>query len=132
MTKINIITPPDKIYTDCFNILLINPSENIQSEMQNEVLSKFNFDCNLYFYDKKNYNINDFDWLMDIFHFCDIVVIDLDNASTHIKDIASYMIGKPKTYWLTNAENTVYNRISSNRIYNLSFLSNIGGLSEEE
>jgi hypothetical protein len=36
------------------------------------------------------------------------------------------MIAKNKTYWLTNSQDSVYNSLSSNKIYNLDFLSKIG------
>jgi hypothetical protein len=42
------------------------------------------------------------------------------------RDLLSYMIAKNKTYWLTNSQDSVYNSLSSNRVYNLDFLSNIG------
>jgi DNA-dependent RNA polymerase auxiliary subunit epsilon len=36
------------------------------------------------------------------------------------------MISKNKTYWLTNSQDSVYNSLSNNKVYNLEFLSNIG------
>ena len=42
------------------------------------------------------------------------------------------MIAKNKTYWLTNSQDSVYNSLSNNKVYNLDFLSNIGDNFENE
>jgi len=59
-------------------------------------------------------------------HICDLIIVDIDNCPSYVKDLLSFIIAKPKTYWLTNAVEVVYNHISSNRIYNLSILERIG------
>lgn len=131
MNKINLITPPDKLYTDAFNLLLVHPRIEIQTELQNQILPNFDFSTNIYYYDKKIYNKEDIDWLLSIFHMSSAVIVDVDNSSIHIKDLCSYFIAKPKTYWLTNSIDNVYNHLSPNRIYNLSFLLNLGGSVEK-
>jgi hypothetical protein len=42
------------------------------------------------------------------------------------------MIAKPKTFWLTNGENRVYNKLSINKIQNFEFLTSLGGQFEKE
>jgi len=64
--------------------------------------------------------------LLNVFKMCDLALIDVDNTSPWARDLLSYMIAKPKTYWLTNSQDSVYNSLSNNRVYNLNFLSNIG------
>lgn len=130
---INLITPPDIIYNDVVSVLLVFPSEQFQMDLQKEVFSSVNENVNFYHYNKQNFTYTDMKWLLSVFSMCDITVIDLDNCPPHVKDLASYMIAKPKTYWLTNATDTVYTLISSNRVYNTSFLSAaLGGNIEKD
>lgn len=131
MNNIHLITPPDKLYNDSLSVLLIHPSKDVQLDLQNNILPTFDFSVNVYYYDKPIYNKDDIDWLLSIFHLVNLVIIDLDNSSSHVKDICSYFIAKSKTYWLTNSVDTVYNHLSPNRIYNLSFLLNLGGSVEK-
>jgi len=130
--NINLITPPDKVFSDAVNVLVIFPSKDLQQQIQNEVFPNAKESINVYLYDKPQYTNTDVDWLLSIFNLCQIVIVDVDQCPPHIKDLLSFMIAKPKTYWLTNAVDSVYNHISSNRIYNISILSSaLGGLSEE-
>jgi len=125
---INLITPPDKLYSDSVSVLLVFPSDDLQTQIQQEVFPNVNDTINVYHYNKQQYSISDVDWLLSVFNMCNIVIIDIDNCPNHIRDLASYMIGKPKTFWLTNATDSVYTYISSNRIYNASILSStLGG-----
>jgi hypothetical protein len=121
--KINIITPPDKIFSDCLNILLIHPSAEIQEELQKSYLTITEKDINLYQFEKNVYSPEDIDWLLSIFNFCDICIFNLDTSSPSVRQLAGYFISKPKTYWLTNGDASVYNHISNNRVYNLDFLN---------
>lgn len=130
--NINLITPPDKVFSDAVNVLVIFPSKDLQQQIQNEVFPNAKESINVYLYDKPQYTNTDVDWLLSVFNLCQIVIVDVDQCPPHIKDLLSFMIAKPKTYWLTNAVDSVYNHISSNRIYNISILSSaLGGLSEE-
>lgn len=132
MTKFKIITPPDIVYEDCLNLLLINPTQTLLQNLQTEVLGNFPQDMNIYLYEKNCYIKEDIDWLLKVFYFCNIVIVDIDNTPNDNKLLLSYFIAKTKTYWLTNAVDCVYNHLSSNRIYNLSFLTNLGGTIEKE
>jgi hypothetical protein len=130
--NINLITPPDKVFSDAVNVLVIFPSSDLQQQIQNEVFPNAKESINVYLYNKPQYTNTDIDWLLSVFNLCQIVIVDVDQCPPHVKDLLSFMIAKPKTYWLTNAVDSVYNHISSNRIYNISILSSaLGGLSEE-
>lgn len=131
MNKINFITKPDVIYADCLSILLINPRTEITEQLQT-ILMKNNVACNVYFYDENKASPSDIDWLLNVFKLANVVVINVDNTGPEVRMLASYFIAKPKTYWLTNADDIVYNHISSNRVYNLDFMSTIGGYFETE
>lgn len=127
MKKINIITPPDKLFNDAVQVLLVHPTKELQDAVQDKFLSDVEVDVNLYYYDKTVYSEIDVDWLLTIFKMSDITIIDVDSVEPYLRDVLSFMIAKPKTFWLTNGENRVYNKLSSNRVYDFEFLSNLGG-----
>ena len=132
MKKINIITPPDVLHNDSLNILMVYPSKQIQDELQNNFLANTANDVNVYIYDKPTLAKEEVDWLLTVFRSCDVAILDVDNSSSWTRDLLSYMIAKNKTYWLTNSQDSVYNSLSNNKVYNLDFLSNIGDNFENE
>ena len=126
MSKINIVTPPDLLFNDSLQLLLVHPSEQLQNDLQDTFLAKTNADVNLYVYNKSVKVTEEVEWLLSIFKQCDVAILDIDNSTAWVRDLASYMIAKNKTYWLTNGHDSVYNSLSNNRVYNLEFLSKIG------
>lgn len=126
MNKINIVTAPDQLFNDSFEILLLYPSKDLQNELQNKFLTHFEDDTNIYLYDRDRYDGDEIEWVLKVFKSVDVVIADVDNTAHFFRDLLSYVIGKSKTYWLTNAEKSVYNHISKQRVYNLDFLVNIG------
>lgn len=121
MSKINIITPPDIVYSDTFNVTLIFTRKEIQNEVQEKIIPQVE-DMNLFFFNEQKYTKDNIDWLLSVVDMSDLVLVDVDNCPAHIREILSFIIAKPKTYWLTNSEHPVYNHISLNRIYNLDNL----------
>ena len=132
MKKINIVTPPDILFNDSLQLLLVYPSKQLQDELQNNFLTNANLDINLYVYDKPVQDKKEVEWMLSVFKQCDVAIVDVDNMSPWARDLASYMIAKNKTYWLTNSQDSVYNSLSSNKVYNLDFLSIIGDNFETE
>lgn len=132
MKKINIVTPPDVLFNDSLQLLLIYPSKILQDELQDKFLSTTPVDVNIYVYDKPVHTKDEVDWLLNVFKQCDITIVDVDNSSPWARDLASFMIAKSKTYWLTNSQDSVYNSLSNNRVYDLDFLSSIGDNFETE
>ena len=114
------------LFNDSLQLLLIYPSKQLQDELQDKFLANTDVDVNLYLYDKPVYDKDEVNWLLSVFKQCDVAIVDVDNASPWGRDLSSYMIGKNKTYWLTNSQDSVYNSLSNNKVYNLEFLSNIG------
>lgn len=114
------------LFNDCLQLLLVYPSKQVQDELQNKFLTNTGVDVNIYVYDKPVYDKKEVEWLLNVFKQCDTAIVDVDNASPWARDLASYMIAKPKTYWLTNSQDSVYNNLSNNKVYNLDFLSKIG------
>lgn len=121
--KINIITAPDKIFSDCTSILLVHPSKEMLDNLQATFLSATEESINIYHYDKNVYSPEDMDWLLSVFHYSNICILNLDNMDPTTRMLAGYFIAKPKTYWLTNGDQPVYNHISNSRVYNLDFLN---------
>ena len=122
MKNINIITPPDKLFNDAVQVLLVYPTTDLQNAIQDKLID-IEDDINIYVYDKENYSTEYFDWLLTIFKMSDITIIDVDNVQSHARDLLSYMIAKQKTFWLTKGENRVYNKLSNNKIKDFEFLN---------
>ena len=125
MEKINLITSPDKLFNDSYSILLIHPSDVIKNSLQN-IIAEWDRHLNVYLYENTDEQ-EAVKWLIDICQAVDVIIYDLDNSTPLIRDLSGYIINNPKTYWLTNAENSVYNNISVNKVYNLDFLTRIKG-----
>lgn len=127
MNDINLITYPDKLFSDALTLLIINPSSDLKNDLRKDFLTSAECHVNLYMFEYLDPDQAQVDWLLSVFHKSNITIIDVDRVGSKLKDLSSYFIAKPKTYWLTNADNLVYNHISNKRIYNLDFLSSIGG-----
>lgn len=128
MPKLNLITPPDKLFNDCYSVLLVYPSEAVKNELQEHIKLQ-DKDVNVYLFQQDD-NEQDLDWLLSVCHLVDVVILDLDNSSPEVRKLASYIISKSNTYWLTNEPNPLYTMLSVKQIYNLDFLKQEGLLSE--
>ena len=125
-TKINLITPPDKLHNNNLTFLLVYPSSDTKSQFQN-LIENFEGTINVYLYECVETDPA-LDWLLDIVKYSNYVVLDIDNFPPLHTNIISYILGNQNVFWLTKGENIVYNTISKNRIYNLDWLYNqIGG-----
>ena len=125
MSVINLITPPDKLYNQAGSILLVYPTEYIEQELQ-KILSAATADTNIYIYNINNDEHN-YTWLLDVHKFCNICIMNLDDLPVELKCMESYFISFSHTYWLSQGENTLYNKISQNKIYTLERLQPILG-----
>mgnify|MGYP001161022307 CR=1 FL=1 len=126
MRNVSIITPPDYLYHDATEVLLLYPSDAMKNKVQ-EQLVKIDSDINIYIFDQEVLTQDDLDWLLNVFKKVEIAIIDLDFVIPEVRPLLSYMIAKPKTFWLTNGENLVYNTLSSNRVNDFEFLTTLGG-----
>jgi flagellar biosynthesis protein FliP len=130
MSNITLITPPDKIFNQNTNIFLLYPSEKIKSDLQ-DVLADTVSPVNIYLYE--NTDEHDIDWLLSIHKLSDIVLVELEQLPSEIKQIEAYLISQSNTYWLTKGENVWYNKLSVNKIYDLNFLTTkLGGTVERK
>ena len=114
------------LFNDSYQLLLVYPSKQLQKQLQDTFLSSTPLGVNAYYFDKPNYAKADVEWLVNIFKICNTAIVDVDNTAPWAQSLLSYMIAKPKTYWLTNSQDSVYNTLSNNKVYNLDFLSTIG------
>ena len=130
MNDIKIVTPPDKVYGNSLKILVIHPSPAVRSELQDHLLNNDYDAVDVFMYNQSDEK-PDIDWLLTVFHMSDIVIFDIDNSTPLVRDLASFLVSYPKTHWLTNATAPVYNHLSSNHVYDLTFMNKLRGLSEE-
>jgi len=126
--KLNLITPPDKLFNDSYSILLVYPSTDVKAEIQ-EIIRTQDKDVNVYMFEQDDKE-QDLDWLLSVCHLVDVVVLDLDHSSPEVRKLASYIIAKSNTYWLTNEPNPLYTMLSVKQVYNLDFLKQEGLISE--
>jgi len=121
-SRINLVTPPDLLENYNYTFSLISPSEATKAQFQN-LIENIEFDINVYLYELAQEH--DLKWILRVRDKSDIVILDVDNVDTSIRDLMPYLMGHSNVYWLTKGENLVYNTINSNRIYNLDWLYDI-------
>lgn len=119
MSDITVVTPPDVYVTDLYSILLIHPNVEVKQAVSN-IMESINNPIVIYLYELAD-NL-EVPWLMDAVQKTDLVFIDVDNCSPIVRNLASYIIGKPKTFYLTNDSKTPYNIINHNRVYDFNWL----------
>lgn len=126
--KINIVTPPDKLFNLNPSLLLVNPSLAVKQQMQ-KYLSCSIDEVNVFVYDDTDH---DLDWLLSVHFRADVTVIDIDNCDPITKLFVTYMIAHPETYYISNDEITPYGLISKNRIYDLDAIPFFNKIEEED
>lgn len=127
--KINLITPPDKLFNLNMSYLLVKPSVNVKKQFQT-ILSHNVEELNVFIYDE---NDNDIGWLLSVAMQADVTVIDVDNCDSTTKLFITFLLAQPNTHYITNDEITPYGLISKNRIYNLdSIIASLQDLEEDD
>jgi hypothetical protein len=116
--KINLITPPDKLFNLNPGFLLVKPSVKVKMQFQ-QLLSQSDDDLNVYIYDTDETNI---EWMLSVSQQADTIIIDIDNCDNITKQFASFLLAQPNTHYLTTDEITPWHLISRNRIYNLDWI----------
>lgn len=121
MTKINLITAPDKLLNKATSIAVLHPTHDTLAQVQNTIAS-WEETVNVYLYNPEVQEEINVKWMLDIIHICDYVVADIDNFDTTSKVFTSYILSHTNVFYLTNDELTPYNYISSNRIFNVDWI----------
>lgn len=128
--KLLLITPPDKLFNQNYSVVLIYPSDAVREQAQ-EILANTQGQINIYLYNLPEEEA-DVDWLLTTSKMSNIVILDYDNSPAHVKTLSSYLVSLPHTYWLTNDDWMLYNKLSPNRIYGLDIIEDlIGGQLEK-
>jgi hypothetical protein len=126
--KINLITPPDKLFNLNPGYLLIKPSTKVKMQFQ-QLLSQSDDDINVYIYDTDESNI---EWMLSVSQQADTIIIDIDNCDPVTKQFVSFLLAQPNTHYLTTDEITPWGLISRNRIYNLDWILEVINKEEGE
>jgi hypothetical protein len=126
--KINLITPPDKLFNLNPGYLLIKPSTKVKMQFQ-QLLSQSDDDINVYIYDTDESNI---EWMLSVSQQADTIIIDIDNCDPVTKQFVSFLLAQPNTHYLTTDEITPWSLISRNRIYNLDWILEVINKEEGE
>ena len=113
--KINVITPPDKLFNDNPSIMLVKPTTETKQVFQ-KYISQILDELNVFVYDQ---NEIDIDWLLSVHNYADVTIIDIDNCDPITRSFVTFMIAQSDTYYITKDEITPYHIISKNRIYDL-------------
>lgn len=123
---INLITSPDKLFNETASLLLVNPSDALKEDFNLNAL-KLEVPLNLYLYEEAELG-----WLLDVVQSVDYIILDLDNVKEN-HWIIGYLLSKDKTFYLTNATNSVYNTVNVNKIYEISqFLEGVNYFVSEQ
>jgi hypothetical protein len=126
--KINLITPPDRLYNSNLSFLLVKPSTKLKIQFQN-TLSKIGEDVNVYVFDDVETDIN---WLLSVCQGVDKIVVDIDNCDQLTRQFVSLILTQHNSYYYTTDEITPWNLISRNRIYNLDWILEVLDKEDDE
>lgn len=117
--KINLITPPDKLFNNNLGYLLVKPSTHVKQQFQ-AILSQNFEEVNVFVFDENEHDIG---WLLATAVQSDVIIIDIDNCDPITQKFVTFMLSLPNTHYITNDEITPYSLISKNRIYNLDWIA---------
>lgn len=111
---LNLITSPDKLFNTDASLLLVNPSDTLKENF-NFHAKDFEANVNLYLYEN---NESELGWVLDVAQSVDYIVLDIDNTKVN-HWIIGHLLDFGKTFYLTNAPESMYNIVNVNRIYEL-------------
>ena len=75
MSDVTIITAPDIIANDCYSILLLCPSQNLRTDLQ-DILRRIDIPVNVYLYSGVE---EEPAWFLRLCKMVDISIVDIDN-----------------------------------------------------
>ena len=115
MSDIYLVTPPDKLFNKNYSVLLLYPYDDLKQQVQSLLEAKTN-SINVYLYEAVTEEQN-IAWVLESHRICDLVIIDIDFVDHHVKDMLSYLISFNHTYWRSQGENLMFNKLSCIRFY---------------
>lgn len=122
MDNITVITPPDILYNKTESILLVSPNQDLKNQLQ-DFLMHYPSAMNVYFCEPET-GTDGIEWIIQVSKIAKCVILDLDNTTELVRAFSTYLISHSNVFYLTNDNFTPYNIISTNRIYDLSWLPN--------
>lgn len=124
MPKLNLITEPDKLFNENVSVLLINPSDAVKQDF-NQNAKLFEKDVNVYMYEVVDSDeISNLKWLIEIINSVNVIIFDI-NSTFQNTWLIGYVLNKNNCYYLWNGSEVFgYELINSNKIYDLEFLPN--------
>lgn len=114
--KLHLITPPDNLFNFNPSYLLVKPSSAIKMQVKN-FLSASDEDINVYVFDEED---TDVQWMLACSRMSDIIIIDVDHCDEITKNFISFMLIHPRSFYITNDDDSPWNLISRNRIYEIA------------
>lgn len=112
---INLITQPDKLLNSNPSLLLVNLDHDMKLEF-NDLAKHLTHDINVYMHDDSDSpNIQ---WLIENSNSVDYIIINID-LSKQQEWLIGYLLSFGKTFYLTKADNIMYNVINNNRIFDI-------------
>ena len=118
---IKLVTYPDILHTRSEKMFLICPGEGIEKDLQENILPHVTEPLQIYHTDLEQ-TTEQLEWVLTVFGLCDTVIVNADNMPENTSVLLGYFLSFDKTYYLTQGNNLLYNRLNANRIYNLDFL----------
>lgn len=125
--KINLITPPDRLYNSNISYLLIKPSTKLKMQFQQK-LSQIDEDINVYIFDDDE---QDIDWLLSVSQSVDFTIIDIDNCDKLTMLFVALILTQANAHYYTESDLIPWHLISRNRIYNLDWIQEVLDNDEE-
>ncbi len=119
--KINLITPPDRLYNSNLSYLLVKPSTKLKLQFQSK-LSQIEEDVNVYIFDDQELDI---DWLLSVSQTADFTIVDIDNCDNLTILFIALILTQSNAYYYTSDEATPWHLISRNRIYNMDWIEEV-------
>lgn len=122
MSKINLITPPDKLKNDLPSVLIVNPDQGIKQQF-NDVAKQIKTDFNLYMFEEEVGA--DIDWLLDVANYVDHILINIDMCIAS-QWAVGHLLRFPSSWYMTKNDHVPYKKININRIFDLeSFVKGV-------
>ena len=128
MSKINLITPPDKLKNDLPSVLIVNPDQGIKQQF-NDIAKQIKTDFNLYMFEEEVGA--DAEWLLDIANYVDYILIYIDMCIA-TQWLVGHLLRFPNSWYMTKNDHIPYKKININRIYDLeSFVKGVNYFEQE-
>lgn len=121
MSDVTIITHPDILYNDCFSILLVCPSQNLRTDLQ-DILRRIDIPVNVYLYTGTE---DEPGWFLNLCKSVDVTILDLDNVDDLTSKFTSHLIAQPNTHYNTEEDKAGYHYLSKNRFYDLTWFEDL-------